>query len=348
MNRFFKGALAFMLMGSILTACGSKNYKYTLKVFNWGEYADMEVISSFQDKYNCKVVYETYDSNESMYTKLLGGNHYDIMVPSDYMIERMIKEDLLAKIDWSQIPNKKSLDTSVMNQAFDKKNQYWVPYFCGNVGIVYDKTQVSKSDLKAGWEILRNKKYKGNLYMYDSERDSMMVALKALGYSMNTTNQAQLQKAYNWLLEQRKTMDPTYATDESIDSMKNGEKALCVMYSGDAAAVMAENSDMGFYLPTEGTNYWFDGFVVSKECKNKDMAMKFINYMISDDNAYNNTTEVGYLTTNKVAAKEAKENDFVGINAYSLAIRKNDECYSYQSDKVKEMFSNYWTKVKAE
>ena len=283
-----------------------------------------------------------------MYTKLLGGNKYDIMVPSEYMIERLIKENLLQKIDWSLITSKSSLDSKVLNQNFDKNNDYWVPYFYGNVGIVYDKTQVSEKDLKAGWEVLRNPKYKGNIYMYDSERDSFMVALKALGYSMNTTNQKEVKDAYQWLVEQRQTMDPTYATDETIDAMKNGEKAMAVMYSGDAASVMLENSDIGFYMPEEGTNIWFDGFVVSKDCKETKLAMEFINYMINDENALNNTLEVGYLTSNVNAAKEASEGDFDGISAYGIRMGKNDEVFAYQPQNIKEMYSSYWTKVKAQ
>ncbi|MFR6098667.1 MAG: ABC transporter substrate-binding protein [Longibaculum sp.] len=297
MKKLVKIALASVLSLSTLVGCGSSSQgaSKTLKVFNWGEYVDPDVISGFQREFDCKVIYETFDSNESMYTKLLGGNKYDIMVPSEYMIERLIKENLLQKIDWSLITSKSSLDSKVLNQNFDKNNDYWVPYFYGNVGIVYDKTQVSEKDLKAGWEVLRNPKYKGNIYMYDSERDSFMVALKALGYSMNTTNQKEVKDAYQWLVEQRQTMDPTYATDETIDAMKNGEKAMAVMYSGDAASVMLENSDIGFYMPEEGTNIWFDGFVVSKDCKETKLAMEFINYMINDENALNNTLEVGYL-----------------------------------------------------
>ena len=159
MKKLFKGLLCVAVICGLMTGCGSKNYKHTLKVFNWGVYADMDVIKAFQDEYDCKVIYETFDSNESMYTKLLGGNQYDVLVPSDYMIERMIKENLLKKIDWSKITNKKSLDTKVLNQQFDPNNEYWVPYFCGNVGIVYDKTQVKKEDLKAGWEILKYIQY---------------------------------------------------------------------------------------------------------------------------------------------------------------------------------------------
>lgn len=350
MKKLVKIALASVLSLSTLAGCGSSSQgaSKTLKVFNWGEYVDRDVISGFENEFDCKVIYETFDSNETMYTKLLGGDKYDVMVPSEYMIERLIKEDLLQKIDWNVMTNKDSLDNSVLNQNFDKNNDYWVPYFYGNVGIVYDKTKVSESDLSAGWEVLRNTKYKGNIYMYDSERDSFMVALKALGYSMNTTNKDEIEKAYNWLIEQRKTMNPTYATDETIDAMKNSEKAMAVMYSGDAASVMAENQDMGFYMPNEGTNIWFDGFVVSKDCQETQLAMEFINYMISDENALNNTLEVGYLTSNVNAAKEASESDFEGNSAYAIRMDKNDEVFAYQSQDVKEMYSNYWTKVKAQ
>lgn len=348
MKKLAKLLLVSLLSLTSLVGCGSRQYTHTLRVFNWGEYVDPDVIAGFQREFDCKVIYETFDSNESMYTKLLGGNKYDIMVPSEYMIERLIKENLLQKMDWSLITNKDSLDNAVLNQSFDKNNDYWVPYFYGNVGIVYDKTKVSESDLSAGWEVLRNPQYKGNIYMYDSERDSFMVALKALGYSMNTTNNAEIEKAYDWLVEQRNTMDPTYATDETIDAMKNSEKAMAVMYSGDAAAVLAENPDMNFYMPTEGTNIWFDGFVLSKECQDAQLAMEFINYMISDENALNNTLEVGYLTSNVNAAKEASLNDFDGNIAYSIRMGKNDEVFHYQPQEVKEIYSRYWTKVKAQ
>ncbi|MCD7894785.1 MAG: ABC transporter substrate-binding protein [Erysipelotrichaceae bacterium] len=336
------------VMAITIAGCSSKSSSgKTLKVFNWGEYADMDVIYAFEDEYDCEVIYETYDSNESMYTKLQGGNTYDVMVPSEYMIQRLIKEDLITTIDWSYITNSDSLDSSILNQDFDPNNDYWVPYFYGNVGILYDTTKVDESDLEDGWEILRNTKYKGDIYMYDSERDSFMVALKALGYSMNTTDETEIEEAYNWLVDQRNTMDPTYATDDVIDAMMNSSKAMAVIYSGDAAAVMAENEDMAFFMPEEGTNYWFDGFVVSKDCEDVELAYEFINYMISDENALYNTLAVGYLTSNVNAAKEAAETDFAGISAYSIRIDENDEVFDYQDQETKELFSEYWTKVKA-
>lgn len=346
MNKLLKGALALTLAGT-LAGCGSSDSrdKQTLTVFNWGEYVDSSVIDAFEEEFNCKVVYETFDSNEMMYTKFMGGNHYDVMVPSEYMIERMIKEDLLQEVDTDKITNMGSIDPSLLNQPFDPDNKYWVPYFYGNVGIVYDKTVVDDKDLEAGWNVLRNKKYKGNIYMYDSERDSFMVALKALGYSMNSTDEKELDEAYKWLVEQKSEMDPVYVGDESIDTMKSGEMAMAVMYSGDAAAVMAENEDMDFFMPEEGTNIWFDGFVISKDCKVPDLANEFINYMISDDNALLNTQSVGYLTANQHAAKIAAKEDYKGISAYSIRMGEKDEIFAYQSAEVKEMFNSRWTKA---
>lgn len=340
------GIVAMLVIAFIgFKVSGNTSATKTLKVFNWGEYIDTDVIASFEKEYDCKIVYETFDSNEMMYTKLMGGNHYDIMVPSEYMIERMVKENLLQEIDSNKITNIASIDSSLLNQPFDPENKYWVPYFYGNVGIVYDKTIVNPDDLKDGWNILRNTKYRGQIYMYDSERDSFMVALKALGYSMNSTNEKEIEEAYNWLVAQRDEMSPVYVGDESIDTMKNGEKAMAVMYSGDAAAVMAQNKNMEFFMPKEGTNVWFDGFVISKGCKETSLANEFINYMISDENALLNTEEVGYLTANKVAAKEAKENDYNGISAYDIRIGDKDEVFAYQDETIKEMFNTRWVKV---
>ena len=324
-----------------------ENTKPVLRVFNAGEYIDKENVKAFEKEYDCKVIYETFDSNESMYTKYTGGNVYDILVPSDYMIERLINEDRLQKIDWSKIPNYENLDHSIMNQPFDQNNEYWVPYFYGNVGILYDKTKVDEEDLEAGYEILRNPKYKGNIYMYDSVRDSFMCAFKALGYSMNTEDDQEIQDAYDWLINQKETMDPVYVSDDGIDNMKNSEKAIAVMYSGAAAEIISENENMAFYLPNEGTNVWFDGFVITKECKEVDLAHAFINYMCDDEHALSNTLEVGYLTPNINAAKEAKEEEYGDNEAYSIRTDLDglDEVFVAQSNEIKEKFSVLWTKI---
>ena len=337
------GCLLLSVGWSISTGVGKK----TLRVYNWGEYIDKSVISEFEKEYDCRIIYETFDSNEIMYTKYMSGNSYDIMVPSEYMIERMIKEDLLQPIDKSLIPNLENINKGILGQAFDPGNNYWIPYFCGNVGILYDKTIVDEDDLKEGWNVLRNPKYRGQIYMYDSERDSFMVALKALGYSMNTTVEKEINEAYRWLIDQRTEMDPVYVGDESIDTMISGVKAMAIMYSGDATTVMSENPNMGYYLPEEGTNVWFDGFVISKECKQTKLANQFINFMISNQNAYKNTVEVGYLTANVNAAKKAADDTYKGISAYEIRTAKQDEVFSYQTNEVKEMYNSRWTKVKA-
>lgn len=337
------GCLLLSVGWSISTGVGKK----TLRVYNWGEYIDKTVVSDFEKEYDCRIIYETFDSNEIMYTKYMSGNNYDIMVPSEYMIERMIKEDLLQPIDKSLISNFDNINEGILGQSFDLSNNYWVPYFCGNVGILYDKTIVDENDLKEGWNILRNPKYKGQIYMYDSERDSFMVALKALGYSMNTTIEREIDEAYRWLIDQRSEMDPVYVGDESIDTMISGVKAMAIMYSGDATTVMSENPNMEYYLPEEGTNVWFDGFVISKECKQTKLANQFINYMISDSNAYKNTVEVGYLTANVNAANKASKEEFKGISAYEIRTNAKDEVFSYQNNEVKEMYNSRWTKVKA-
>lgn len=337
------GCLLLSVGWSISTGVGKK----TLRVYNWGEYIDKTVISDFEKEYDCRIIYETFDSNEIMYTKYMSGNSYDVMVPSEYMIERMIKEDLLQPIDKSLISNFDNINEGILGQSFDPGNDYWVLYFCGNVGILYDKTIVDENDLNEGWNILRNPKYKGKIYMYDSERDSFMVALKALGYSMNTTVESEIDEAYQWLIDQRSEMDPVYVGDESIDTMISGVKAMAIMYSGDATTVMSENPNMSYYLPEEGTNVWFDGFVISKECKQTELANQFINFMISNDNSYKNTVEVGYLTANINAANKASKEEFKGICAYEIRTEAKDEVFSYQNNEVKEMYNSRWTKVKA-
>ncbi len=347
MKKIFTSLLAFALVFT-LVGCSDNSNKTKLRVFNWGEYVDKSLIKEFEKENDCKVIYETFDSNESMYTKLQGGNEYDILVPSEYMIERLIKEEMLQPLDWAKLPSKSSLIPEVMNLDYDPDNKYSAPNFYGNVGIVYDKTVVDAKDLKAGWEILRNTKYKGKIYMYDSERDSFMVALKALGYSMNTTNETEINKAYNWLVDQKSTMDPVYSGDDIIDNMRGGEKAMAVIYSGDAAAILEDNEDMAFFLPDEGTNLFFDAYVITKNCTETDLAHKFIEFMISDYSAYANTIEVGYTTTNGNAQADAKKEIYSSNNAYDVRLNyEADEVFNYQDKATKELFSTLWTKAKA-
>ena len=324
------------------------NNRPVLRFFNSGEYVDTKLIDNFEEKYDCKVVYETYDSNESLYTKLQSGSEYDIVVPSDYMIERLIKEGELQKIDWSKITNKKNIVPSLLNREFDKKQEYSVPYYWGTVGIVYDKTKVDKKDLEAGWDILKNEKYRGQIYMYDSERDSFMVALKSLGYSMNTTNKEQLQKAYSWLEKQRDTMKPVYVGDDVIDNMISGNKAMAVVYSGDGAYIISENENMSFFVPKQGSNVWTDAMVMTKSCKNTDLAYKFMNYFLEEDVAKENTAYIGYDSAVQAVYEYYRDDAYAGNPgcAPDTSNPKNEE-FGYQKRDIKEYCASLWTKIKS-
>ena len=322
---------------------------HVLRVYNAGEYMDLNLIDKFEKQYNCTIVYETFESNEMMYTKLASGETYDVLVPSDYMIERLIKEEYLQSIDWKKIPNKKNLLPEVQNKDYDPGNRYSCLYFWGTVGILYNKNVVLQDDLdKEGWNILADEKYKGNLYMYDSERDSFMIALKALGYSMNTTDLGEIQEAYEWLINQRDTMDPIYAGDDVIDNMISGNKAMAVVYSGDASYIISENPDLDYYTPKQGTNTWYDAMVITKDCNEVDLAHEFINFMLDDENALSNTEEVGYTSTVKSAFEEMKNGTYEGIDSYIPQIdNPKNEIFGYQKPKIKQKFAELWTKVKA-
>ena len=341
--------LVVAALGFGLAKCGgAAGESHVLKVYNAGEYIDLALLKEFEEEYNCTVVYETFESNEMMYTKLSGGESYDVLVPSDYMIERLIKEDYLQHIDWDQIPNKANLMKEVMNKSYDPGNRYSCPYFWGTVGILYDKTVVDPADLQEGWELLCDTKYKGNIYMYDSERDSFMIALKALGYSMNTTNEAEIEEAYQWLIDQRDTMDPIYAGDDVIDNMISGNKALAVVYSGDASYIISENPNLDYFTPEQGTNRWYDAMVITKDCSEVQLAHEFIDFMISDKSALSNTEEVGYTSTVKSAFETMKEGDYAGISSYIPdTTNPNNEIFAYQQPKIKQKFAELWTKVKA-
>ena len=321
----------------------------TLKIYNAGEYIDTELIEAFEAENGCTVIYETFDSNESMYTKVMSGEKYDIIIPSDYMIERLIKEDSLQEIDKSLLSNYDAIIPTLLDKEFDPQNKYHIPYFWGNVGILYDKTVVDEKDLKAGWEILKNPKYKGNIYMYDSERDSFMIALKALGYSLNTTDFAELDEAYQWLVEQREIINPVYIGDEVIDSMITGSKAMAIVYSGDAAYIMSENENLGYYTPDCGTNMWIDGMVITNACEDTVLAHSFIDFMLDADNAYVNSLAVGYSSPIQSAFDMLCQSDYEGIEAYvPRQDNINDELFRYQEPKIKEYSAELWTKVKAQ
>lgn len=319
----------------------------TLHVYNWGEYTGENLISDFEKQTGCKVVMDLFDSNEQMYIKIANGESYDILVPSDYMIERLLQEDMLQPLDENLLDCLDEISDAVKGLPYDPNNEYSIPYFWGSVGIVYDKTKVDEEDLeKEGFNIFLNQKYKGDIYLYDSERDSFAMALKGLGYSMNTDDEKELQEANDWLLQCVQTMKPEIVTDEIIDNMAQGRKALGLVYSGDAAYIMSENEDIGFYMPKTGTNIWSDAMVIPKNATNVELAHEFINYVSSYEGAYDNSSYVGYTSPNKEVMIDLSKTDYKGINAY-MPIRENDkdEVFQYNA-KTRKILSNYWSKIK--
>ena len=322
----------------------------TLHVYNWGEYTGENIISGFEELTGAKVIMDNFDSNEQMYIKVANGDAYDVLVPSDYMIQRMMQEDMLQKLEPETRKECLSeLADAIKGLPYDPKNEYSIPYFWGTVGIVYDKTKVSEEDLEnEGWNIFLDQKYKGDIYLYDSERDSFMMALKALGYSMNTTSQDELNDAYNWLIQCVQTMDPEIVTDEIIDNMAQARKALGLIYSGDAAYVMSENENMGFYMPKSGTNLWSDAMVIPKNAKNPKLANEFIRYITSYDAAMDNSSYVGYTSPNKEVMEElgGKGGDYDGINAYTpRAGYDKDEVFQYD-EITRKIIADLWSRVK--
>lgn len=322
----------------------------TLHLYNWGEYTGENIISGFEELTGAKVIMDNFDSNEQMYIKVANGDAYDVLVPSDYMIQRMMQEKMLQKLE----PETRKeclgeLVDAIKGLPYDPKNEYSIPYFWGTVGIVYDKTKVSEEDLeKDGWDIFLDQKFKGDIYLYDSERDSFMMALKALGYSMNTTSQDELNAAYNWLIQCVQTMDPEIVTDEIIDNMAQARKALGLIYSGDAAYVMSENENMGFYMPKSGTNLWSDAMVIPKNAKNPKLANEFIRYITSYDAAMDNSSYVGYTSPNKEVTEElgGKGGDYDGINAYTpRAGYDKDEVFQYD-ETTRKIIADLWSRIK--
>ncbi|MBW9212271.1 MULTISPECIES: ABC transporter substrate-binding protein [Terrabacteria group] len=357
--KFISVALAL----SLLTACGNKKVETTqidakqkygcnkINVYNASEYIADDTIKNFEKKYNAHVQYDLFDSNEMLHTKLLGGSSYDVIVPSDYMVEQLLKEDYLQKLDKSLIPNLSNVNPSLLKKQkdFDSKQEYSVPYFWGNVGIVYNKKKVNPADVeKLGWNVFRDTKYKGKIFFYDSQRDGFMVALKALGYSMNTKDDGEIKKAYAWLQEMNKTMAPSYVTDEVIDDMVNNKKDIAMMYSGDASYVLLENEELDYFQPKQGTNIWTDAMVIPKNASCPALAHAFINEMVSKEVQKNNSKAVGYTAVIQEVEEEIANNEYDGIASYRPRTNYNkDEVFHYNPG-VKEKLSDLWTKVKVQ
>ncbi|PJI07505.1 MULTISPECIES: ABC transporter substrate-binding protein [Clostridium] len=342
-------SILIFITASALTACSFKpgTNKTTLNVFNWGEYIDKDIIKDFTAKTGIKVNYETFSTNEEMYEKVKSGTStYDLICPSDYMIDRMIKEKLVQPIDFKNLSNYSNIDSKYKNLSYDPSNKYSVPYMWGTIGIIYDKTQIK--DKIDSWNDLWDAKYKGKVYMSDDMRNSLGISLKRLGYSMNSKNASEINKAANELIKQKEEINPVYVGDEIKDDMRNGEKPIGVIYSGDAAVLMNENPNKYEYvIPKEGTNIWFDSWVIPKNAKNKEAAEKFLNYLLDAKVNKKNVDYIGYGTPNKktfnILTDKVKNNKASYPDESSL---KNSEIF-IDLGNARKLYNDAWVTVTA-
>lgn len=346
MKKLLAGTLG-MAMVFGLTACGgSKSYDAEINVYNWGDYIeDTHVIADFEKEYNIKVNYEMFDTNEDMYIKVK--NHaadYDVIIPSDYMIEKMEKEGMLEELDFDNIPNYKYIGDDFKNLSYDPENKYSVPYMWGTVGILYNKSLMD--EVPDSWSYLWDEKYKGQIYMLNSQRDSIAVALKYLGYSINTKDPQEIAEAEQALIDQ-KPLVQAYVGDEVKDQMIQGSAAMAVVWSGDAAYCMSNNPDLDYVIPKEGTNYWFDAMAIPTTCQNKEAAELFINYMCRTDVALANVEYIEYATPHTGAMEELGEEVTSDRRFYPTSEdMQNFELFYDLADSL-SLYDEIWTRVTA-
>ncbi len=337
------GAMAL----ACLTGCSKASDENTLYLYNWGEYIDEDIFEQFEEETGIKVEISYFDTNEDMYAIVeAGATIYDLVCPSDYMVTKMIENDLLQEINWDNVPNAKNIDKGCMEMAnqFDPGNKYCMPYFCGTVGILYNTTMVDEE--VTSWDILWDEKYANNILMQKSSRDSLMVALKKLGYSCNTTNPEELKEATDLLIAQ-KPLVQGYFIDQVRDKMIGGEAALALIYSGEYMICKEGNDDLAYVVPEEGANYWIDGWCIPKNAEHKENAEKFLDFLCRPEIALKNFECIGYATPNAETQKliDAKLANDPGIFPTPDMI-KNCEVYVY-SEELEKMYNDAWEEVMA-
>lgn len=335
----------------IMAGCGNaNNTNGEVYVYNWGEYIDPATLESFEAETGIKVIYDEFETNEIMYPKVeSGASTYDVLCPSDYMIKKLIDNDMLAEIEWDKVPNaKNNIGAQYYEQSeeFDPGNKYSVPYCWGTVGILYNKTMVDEPIDE--WSDLWDEKYKDNILMQDSVRDAFMVALKKNGFSMNTLDENELSIARDELIAQ-KPLVQAYVVDQVRDKMIGNESAIGVIYSGEAIYTQRENADLEYVIPKEGTNVWIDSWVIPKNCPNKENALKFIDYMCKPEIALMNFDYITYSTPNDAARELIEDEDIKNspIAFPNLSDYENLETYIYLGEEGDEIYNGLWEEVKS-
>ena len=344
MKKIMALAIAAMLcLSCLLTGCGDD--RVTLNIYNWEDYIDETVLDDFQAEHpEIRVNYERFSTNEDMYNKLSKSNtKYDVLFPSDYMIEKMIDEGMLAKLDFSNIPNYQYIDEKFKNLDYDPNNEYSVPYMWGTLGILYNKKMVDETEI--GWDILFGDKYKGRILMMDSVRDAMGASLKSLGYSLNSKNPAEIEEAKQKLIDQKQIL-LAYGFDDIKDKMVAGEAAVALVYAGDALYSIKQNPDLAYAVPKEGSNLFFDAVVVPANSEHKKEAELFIDFLCRTDVAKRNADYIEYYTIQTEARKLMEEEEKGEMFAYpSDEELENCEIFTSLDDDTLRLYNDAWVEV---
>lgn len=344
MKKIFSAVLMTVIIAMTLSGC--RDSKTVINVYNVGDYIDEDVIAMFEkENPDIKVNYETYYTNEEMYIKVKNkSSAYDVLFPSDYMVERMIQEGLLNKLNYDNIPNIENIGEQYLNLDYDPKREYSVPYMWGTMGIMYNKDMVDEKDVTS-WRAVFDEKYSGKIFMLDSERDMIGITMKMLGYSMNSKEDAELAEAKEALIKQ-KPLVKAYCGDEVKDKMIANEGAMTIAWSGDAFYCMELNDSLAYSVPEEGSNLWFDSMVVPVTSKHQAEAEKFIDFMCRPDIAKLNAEYIGYSTANteaqKLLGKEISEDK---LRYPDLSELDNMEIFAYDPE-LTEKYSELWQQVK--
>lgn len=353
MKKLFAMALVLSLTAGLLTGCvysrdslGGDTSSNVVNVYNWGEYIDESVLKDFEAATGIKVNYQMYDSNETMYSKIAGGGaNYDVVIPSDYMVARLIEEDLLAPLNFDNIPNFADIDPALKNPAYDPENLYSVPYMWGLMGVIYNTKAVDEEDL-GSWDLLWNEKYAGDILMIDNSRDAIGIALKRLGYSYNTTDEAQVRQAVDLLVEQWPIVQ-AYVMDDIFQKLEGANAYVGTYYYGDYLTMYENNPDLGFYIPEEGTNIYVDAMCILKDAPNKENAEAFINYMCSTQAGLKNCEAIWYssplLSVREELDPEIADDPYAYPDADIMA-----KCESYAGlpQNILDLYDSEWIRLK--
>lgn len=346
MKKLLALLISILIISTLFVGC-SKKTSEEINFFNYGENIDEETVKEFEKQYGIKVNIETFDDMENMYQKVKNeGVKYDVILVSDALMPRMIKENLIQELNKDNIPNISQMDEEYLNLEIDPGNKYSVPYMFGTVGLIYNKDVVKEN--VDSWDILWNEKYKDKVFMFDTYRDTIGVALKKLGYSLNSTDPKQIEEAKELLIQQRKTVDPIYGVDNGTTMIPAGESDINMIWSGEGLNLQEENPNLVYIVPKEGANFWIDSLCIPSNAKNVEGAEKFINFVSDKESALRIADEIGYTTPNKEARLEQPESVRNNPNAYMpKEIMDRCEIYVDFPKNIKRMYDDAWLDIKS-